>query len=101
MKLKYYSGAQVTSIIDKLPGKEYFEMLNAFAEEPTADVVERKDLEEIIEAHEKIGFEKGYRDGYAQAVEDASELVGLNTWAGSRISKMQPTLKEANDGEIH
>lgn len=40
MKLKYYSGAQVTSIIGKLPSKEYLEMLNAFAKEPSADVVE-------------------------------------------------------------
>ena len=39
MKLKYYSGAQVTSIIEKLPSKEYLEMLNAFAKEPSADVV--------------------------------------------------------------
>ena len=40
MKLKYYSGAQVTSIIENLPDKEYLEMLNAFAKEPSADVVE-------------------------------------------------------------
>ena len=33
----------------------------------TADVVERKDLDTITEEHEKIGYEKGYRDGYAQA----------------------------------
>ena len=38
---------------------------------PTADVVERKDLDTITEAHEQIGYEKGYRDGYAQAIEDA------------------------------
>lgn len=42
---------------------------------PTADVVERKDLDKITEAHEEIGYEKGYRDGYAQAVEDARETV--------------------------
>ena len=40
MRLKYYSGAQVMSIIEKLPDKEYLEMLNAFAKEPSADVVE-------------------------------------------------------------
>lgn len=40
MKLKYYSGAQVTSNIEKLPSKEYLEMLNAFAKEPSADVRE-------------------------------------------------------------
>lgn len=42
MKLKYYSGVQVMSIIEKLPSKEYLEILNAFAKEPSADVVERK-----------------------------------------------------------
>ena len=84
-----------------LPIVVHHDMVEYIETAPTADVVERKDLEEIIEAHEKIGFEKGYRDGYAQAIEDAIKSVGLNTWAGSRISKMQPTLKEANDGEIH
>lgn len=39
----------------------------------TADVVERKDLDKITETHEKIGYEKGYRDGYAQAIEDVDE----------------------------
>lgn len=38
---------------------------------PTADVVERKDLDTITEAHEQIGYEKGYRDGYAQATVEA------------------------------
>lgn len=40
MKLKYYSGAQVMSIIEKLPSKEYFEMLFSFSEEPSADVAQ-------------------------------------------------------------
>ena len=40
MKLKYYSGAQVMSIIEKLPSKEYFEMLISFSEEPSADVAQ-------------------------------------------------------------
>lgn len=40
---------------------------------PTADVVERKDLDNITEAHEQIGYEKGYRDGYAQAIEEMNE----------------------------
>ena len=56
---------------------------------PAADVVERKDLDEIIECHENIGFEQGYRDGYAQAVEDAIEAVGINTWAGSKITQLK------------
>ena len=43
-------------------------------EAPTADVVERKDLDKITEEHEKIGYEKGYRDGCAQAIEDADEM---------------------------
>lgn len=42
MKPKYYSSTQVMSVIEKLPGKEYFEMLNAFAEEPSADVVDKE-----------------------------------------------------------
>lgn len=42
MKPKYYSDTQVASIIEKLPGKEYFEMLNAFTEEPSADVVDKE-----------------------------------------------------------
>lgn len=45
------------------------------ADAPTADVVDRKELDEITEEHEKIGYEKGYRDGYAQAVVDASEAA--------------------------
>ena len=40
---------------------------NAIMCASTADVVERKDLDTITEAHEQIGYEKGYRDGYAQA----------------------------------
>lgn len=48
MKLKYYSGAQVTSIIEKLPDKEYIDMLNAFAKEPSADVVEVVRCKECI-----------------------------------------------------
>ena len=57
---------------------------------PTADAVERKDLDEIIEGHEEIGYEKGYRDGYAQAMEEAIQAVGVNTWAGSRITQLKP-----------
>lgn len=34
---------------------------------PTADVVERKDLDEITEAHEQIGYDQGHQDGYVQA----------------------------------
>ena len=64
--------------------KEWLEQL------PTTDVVERKGLDKITEVHEKIGYEKGYRDGYAQSIEDAIEVVGINTWAGSRITKLQP-----------
>ena len=40
---------------------------------PTADVMELKELDKITEEHEKIGYEKGYRDGCAQAIEDADE----------------------------
>lgn len=36
----------------------------------SADMVERKDLDEITEAHEQIGYEKGYQDGYASALAD-------------------------------
>lgn len=57
---------------------------------PTADVVERKELDKITEAHEKIGYGKGFRDGYAQAMEEAIKAVGINTWAGSRITQLQP-----------
>lgn len=67
----------------------YLRCLDLLRSIPTADVVERKDLDEILEGHEEIGFEQGHRDGYAQAIEDAIKAVGLNTWAGSRISQLQ------------
>ena len=62
---------------------------NALDDMPPADVVERKDLDKILEGHEEIGFEQGYSDGYAQAVEDAIEAVGINTWAGSKITQLK------------
>lgn len=51
---------------------------------------EQIDLDKITEAHEKIGYGKGFRDGYAQAMEEAIKAVGINTWAGSRITQLQP-----------
>lgn len=68
---------------------------DALAEDAqAADVPDRKvgkceDFEKITEAHERIGYDRGFRDGYAQAVEDARKLVGADTWAGSRISRLQ------------
>ena len=53
-----------------IPTEEFVARM-AIANAPTADVVERKDLDKITEAHGEIGYEKGYRDGYAQAIEDA------------------------------
>lgn len=57
--------------------------------EAQMELIKGKSLDEITEAHEQIGYEKGYRDGYAQAVEDAIKVVGINTWAGIRIIDMQ------------
>ena len=51
--------------------KEFKEIFDEIIDaQPTADVVERKDFDKITEAHEKIGYEKGYRDGYAQAMDE-------------------------------
>ena len=33
------------------------------------------DIDAITESHEKIGYDKGFRDGYAQATVDAVEVV--------------------------
>ena len=33
------------------------------------------DIDAITESHEKIGYDKGYRDGYAQATTHAVEVV--------------------------
>lgn len=43
---------------------------NAIESVPTADVVKLKDLDEIIEGHEQIGYDQGYKDGYAEALAD-------------------------------
>ena len=64
-----------TDVVSKEQYDIWFEHANILAEElrkyQNADVVEWKDLDKITEAHEKIGYEKGYRDGYAQSIEDA------------------------------
>ena len=39
------------------------------------DVHPTVDIDAITETHEKIGYDKGYRDGYAQATVDAVEVV--------------------------
>ena len=39
------------------------------------DVQPTVDIDAITESHEKIGYDKGYRDGYAQATVDAVEVV--------------------------
>lgn len=39
---KYYSGEQVFDIISKCKGRTFIELLNKFAEAPSADVVEVK-----------------------------------------------------------
>lgn len=64
----YLSTLSTTDTIDSVTAKWLYKRLKTLVDEmPTADVVERKDLDKITEAHEKIGYEKGYRDGYAQA----------------------------------
>ena len=82
------------------------------------NVVERKDLEKITEAHEKIGYEKGFRDGYAQAVEDADRKTKktnadriramsdeeLADWLEPRTCQygwLDWLRKETEDAEIH
>ena len=40
LEKKYYSGSQVFDIIKELPEKEFLSMLNTFAKERGADVVE-------------------------------------------------------------
>ena len=79
----------------------YLNLCTAINNAPTANVVEMKCLDKITEVHEKIGYEKGYRDAYAQAMEEAIKAVGLNTWAGSRITQLQTAQMEGSDGEIH
>lgn len=66
---------------------------------PTVDVVEQKDLDAITEAHERAGYDRGFRDGYAQAIEDSIKAVGLNTWAGSRIINMKPQRGERREND--
>ena len=39
------------------------------------DVQPTVDIDAITESHEKIGYDKGYRDGYAQATVDAVKVV--------------------------
>ena len=39
------------------------------------DVQPTVDIDAITESHEKIGYDKGFRDGYAQATVDAVEVV--------------------------
>lgn len=62
----------------------------ALSKYQTDDMIERQDLDKITEEHEKIGYGKGFRDGYAQAMEEAIKVVGINTWAGSRINQLRP-----------
>lgn len=38
------------------------------------DVQPTVDIDAITESHEKIGFDKGFRDGYAQATVDAEPV---------------------------
>ena len=57
--------------------------------EAQMEQIKGKSLDGITEAHERIGYDRGFRDGYAQAMEDAIKAVGLNTWAGSRITQLQ------------
>lgn len=40
MKIKYYSGFQVISILHEIGGDKMWETIERFAKEPTADVVE-------------------------------------------------------------
>ena len=39
------------------------------------DVQPTVDIDAITESHEKIGYDKGFRDGYAQAAVDAKPVV--------------------------
>ena len=39
------------------------------------DVQPTVDIDAITESHEKIGYDKGFRDGYAQATVDAEPVV--------------------------
>ena len=59
---------------------------NAVDSIPTADVVERKDLDKITEAHEEIGYEKGYADG--RAARDA-EIVRCKDCLAQKICRLE------------
>ena len=52
------------------------------------DVQPTVDIDAITETHEKIGFDKGYRDGYAQATVDA-EPVRHGKWTHTKGSNMR------------
>lgn len=41
------------------------------------DVQPTVDIDAITESHEKIGYDKGFRDGYAQATVDSVEVVRI------------------------
>lgn len=52
LEKKYYSGSQVFDIIKELPGKEFMSMLNAFAKERGADVVEVVRCRDCVHRHQ-------------------------------------------------
>ena len=58
----------------------YLNLCTAINNAPTANVVEMKCLDKITEVHEKIGYEKGYRDGYAQAKDEVVRCKECKHW---------------------
>ena len=52
--------------------------------EKAIDEVPTVDVESLIAKHEDIGYEKGYRDGYAEALTDNAEPVKHGHWVVER-----------------
>ncbi len=51
------------------------------------DKVPIVDAESIVTKHEDIGYEKGYRDGYAEALEVTEDAVRHGHWIGKEDQK--------------
>lgn len=61
-------------------GFQYEKWKEHFAQLPSAEPVRKEDLETIVIRHEEIGYDKGFRDGYAQAVTDGEPVRMKGRW---------------------
>lgn len=80
LEKKYYSGAQVFDSIKELPGKEFLSMLNTFAKERGADVVEVVRCKDCIHRNRIVNAKLSNGEEWESVECDKHKMLVTEDW---------------------